>query len=118
MLWRERLQVGVKQGVLGVQEAADDVHSGAALAVADDRHLGPRRWGHDAQDGDGLHRLDASHQKRIAVREHDHLAGAGPGALAVGTRDPAASRRDDMEPDEALGAGMHHRGEERTALVG
>ena len=85
--------------------------------MTDDRHLGPRRRGDDAQDGDGLYRLDPSHQERIAVREHDHLAGAGPVALAVGSRDPAASGRHDVEQDEALGPRMHHRGEERTALA-
>ena len=53
----------------------------------------------------------------VAVGQDDHVAFAGPVALAVGDGDPARSAGDDVEEDEALGPRVQRVGErERRRL--
>ena len=55
----------------------------------------------------GTHSLspDAAHPVLVAVRQDDHVAGGRPVLLLVADLHPAGAARDEVEEDEAVGAG-------------
>ena len=72
-------QVRVEQRVLALQVAADDVGQAAVGTVAQHRHAAVHGgWSRNVGDRHRLGLADPAHPVLVAVRQHDHVAGARP----------------------------------------
>ena len=102
----------VEQRVLGVEVPADEVGAGPSSAVVDRRQDVPRRRGvEQREDRHALGRCLAPDGVPVAVGQHDHVSLGGPMALAVGGRHPARPLGEDVEEDQAVGAGVERVGQ-------
>ena len=101
----------IEERVGRVQVTADDVGAFTAAAVPDDRKHAPR-WGvHQVEHRHAICGRGTADVVPVPVGDDDDIAGTGPVAFAVVARDPARPARDDVEDDQALGAGMEHAGD-------